>query len=78
MSTSCAGTIRIAVFALLLGLARNIQPVLLAQPRREWVNQYAQKLHPRIFETAGKTMLVAGTGSIGASRSSRTSTSGQW
>lgn len=54
------------VFALLLGLARNLQPVLLAQPRQEWVNQYAQRLHPRIFETAGKTMLVAGTGSIGS------------
>ena len=53
------------VFALLLGLARNIQPVLLAQPRREWINQYAPRPHPHIFETAGKTMLVVGTGSIG-------------
>jgi len=54
------------VFALILSIARNLKPAILAQPRHEWINQWAAQNQPFIFETAGKSMLIVGTGSIGS------------
>lgn len=50
------------IFALLLALARELPQALEAQRQREWV---PQDRHDRLFELAGKTMLLIGVGAIG-------------
>ena len=50
------------VFAFLLAFGRGFHRAFAAQARREWIPQDEQE---RLFELAGKTMLLVGVGAIG-------------